>query len=162
MGVCGVRRGYEGSDQTSAILFQNTFENTVDDAIIMQGLPGTFFGPITAFGGGLSREFGRVGTRGMMMGSSGDVLGSGETVLGGDSVFSDGDWFWRGDLWFYVRKHNVRLPDQFLALVRERQYLMPAEKEPELGILAQKLQDCLMVGDDFPTEQPQRWRLNGL
>ncbi|MFI2357061.1 pentapeptide repeat-containing protein [Streptomyces anulatus] len=45
-----------GADLTNAILFQNTFKITVDDATIMQGLTGTVFGPITAFEGGLSRE----------------------------------------------------------------------------------------------------------
>ncbi|MGW7091492.1 hypothetical protein [Streptomyces sp. NPDC054874] len=85
-----------------------------------------------------------------VMGSSGDVLGSGETVLGGDSIFSDGDWIWRGDLCFYMRKYNVRLPDLFLAHVREKQYLVTAGKEIELRELAQKVQDGLMAGDNFP------------
>ncbi|MFD6472838.1 hypothetical protein ACFWEH_04935 [Streptomyces anulatus] len=85
-----------------------------------------------------------------VMGSSGDVLGSGETILGGDSILSDGDWVWRGDLWFYVRKYNVRLPDPFLARVREKQYLVPAGKEIELRKLAQKVQDSLMAGKRQP------------
>lgn len=45
-----------GADLTNAILFQNTFKITIDDATIMQGLTGTVFGPITALEGGLSRE----------------------------------------------------------------------------------------------------------
>ncbi|QYA94328.1 hypothetical protein KZO11_11750 [Streptomyces anulatus] len=81
-----------------------------------------------------------------VMGSSEDVLGSGKTVLGGDSIYSDGDWIWRGDLWFYVWHHNVRLPEEFLARVRENKYLMPAEKEPELTKIAQKVQDNFMAG----------------
>ncbi|WP_405190937.1 hypothetical protein OG473_26255 [Streptomyces anulatus] len=85
-----------------------------------------------------------------VMGSSGDVLGSGETVLGGDSIFSDGDWVWRGDLCFYMRKYNVRLPDTFLAHVREKQYLVPAEKGTELRNLAEKVQDRLRAGNYFP------------
>ncbi|MEV6438279.1 hypothetical protein ACIOJG_30275 [Streptomyces anulatus] len=85
-----------------------------------------------------------------VMGSSGDVLGSGETVLGGDSIFGDGDWVWRGDLCFYMRKYNVRLPDTFLAHVREKQYLVPAEKGTELRNLAQKVHDRLRAGNYFP------------
>ncbi|MFJ6613632.1 pentapeptide repeat-containing protein [Streptomyces sp. NPDC091289] len=45
-----------GADLTNAILFQNTFKVTVDDATIIQGLTGTVFGPITAFEGRSSRE----------------------------------------------------------------------------------------------------------
>ncbi|MDQ0698528.1 hypothetical protein ACH4MN_28585 [Streptomyces anulatus] len=85
-----------------------------------------------------------------VMGSSGDILGSGETVLGGDSIFSDGDWVWRGDLCFYMRKYNVRLPDIFLSHVREKQYLVPAEKGNELRDLAQKVQDGLKAGKNLP------------
>ncbi|MEU4178521.1 hypothetical protein [Streptomyces sp. NPDC026589] len=81
-----------------------------------------------------------------VMGSSEDVMGSGETVLGGDSIYSDGEWIWRGDLCFYVRKYNVRLPEEFLSRMREKQYLMPAENEPELRRLAQKVHDSLTAG----------------
>ncbi|MGQ4713851.1 hypothetical protein ACUN22_09210 [Streptomyces anulatus] len=85
-----------------------------------------------------------------VMGSSEDILGSDETVLGGDSIFGDGDWVWRGDLCFYMRKYSVRLPDTFLAHVREKQYLVPAEKATELRNLAQKVQDRLKAGNYFP------------
>ncbi|MFD4234983.1 hypothetical protein [Streptomyces sp. NPDC058542] len=93
-----------------------------------------------------------------VMGSSEDVLGSDETALGGDSIFSDGDWIWRGDLCFYMRKYNVRLPDAFLAHAREKQYLMPAGKEIELRELAQKVQDDLMAGNSSPRSHTDRGR----
>ncbi|MFJ9507715.1 hypothetical protein ACIRPZ_28475 [Streptomyces anulatus] len=96
-----------------------------------------------------------------VMGSSGDILGSGETILGGDSVLSDGDWVWRGDLWFYVWKHNARLPDPFLARAREKQYLVPAGKEVELRNLAQKVQDDLMAGQQFPPSSHTIRKQNG-
>ncbi|MFJ9183711.1 hypothetical protein OG582_12485 [Streptomyces anulatus] len=85
-----------------------------------------------------------------VMGFSGDVLGSDETILGGDSILSDGDWVWRGDLWFYVRKYYVRLPDPFLARVREKQYLVPSGKEIELRKMAQKIHDDLTAGQQLP------------
>ncbi|MFJ6613630.1 hypothetical protein ACIQPT_25505 [Streptomyces sp. NPDC091289] len=78
-----------------------------------------------------------------VMGSSQDILGSGETVLSGDSIFSDGDWIWRGDLWFYVRKHYVRLPDEFLARMREKQYAIPAENDLELWEISREVHDGL-------------------
>ncbi|MFI9030776.1 hypothetical protein [Streptomyces sp. NPDC053560] len=75
-----------------------------------------------------------------VMGSSEDVLGTGKTILGGDSILSDGEWLWRGDLWFYVRTHHVKLPDEFLAHVRENDYFMPAEDEPRLVEIAKYVQ----------------------
>ncbi|MER8085406.1 hypothetical protein ABTZ57_09735 [Streptomyces sp. NPDC094048] len=71
-----------------------------------------------------------------VMGSSEDVLGSGKTVLGGDSIFSDGDWIWRADLWFYVRTHRVELPEEFLARIRQHDYLVPAENETQMMEIA--------------------------
>ncbi|MFF4081034.1 hypothetical protein ACFYZN_16760 [Streptomyces sp. NPDC001777] len=67
-----------------------------------------------------------------ILGSSTDVLGTGKTTLGGDSIFSDGEWIWRGDLWFYVRTHHVELPEEFLARIRQHDYLVPAEDEPRM------------------------------
>ncbi|MFJ8968391.1 hypothetical protein ACIRJ3_05770 [Streptomyces anulatus] len=93
-----------------------------------------------------------------VMGSSRDVLGSDETVLGGDSIFSDGDWIWRGDLCFYMRKYNVRLPDAFLAHVRDNKYLMPTGKVLELRELAQKVQDGLLAGTSSPRSHTDRGR----
>lgn len=75
-----------------------------------------------------------------VMGSSEDVLGSGKTVLGGDSIFTDGEWLWRGDLWFYVWTHQVKLPDEFLTRMRENDYLVPAENEPQLVEIAKYVQ----------------------
>ncbi|NXY96853.1 pentapeptide repeat-containing protein [Streptomyces sp. BR123] len=45
-----------GADLTNAVLFQNTFEVTVDDSTVVRGLTGTVFGPITVFDGGSLRE----------------------------------------------------------------------------------------------------------
>ncbi|MFH9133078.1 hypothetical protein [Streptomyces sp. NPDC017524] len=95
-----------------------------------------------------------------VMGSSEDVMGSGETVLGGDSIHSDGAWIWRGDLCFYLRKYHVRLPNTFLAHVREKQYSMSAGKEIELRKLAQKVQDDLTAGNNSPSKHTNQ-RPNG-
>ncbi|MFF8504034.1 hypothetical protein ACF07L_25760 [Streptomyces anulatus] len=78
-----------------------------------------------------------------VMGSSKDVLGSGKSILGGDSIYSDGEWIWRGDLWFYVWTHNVRLPKEFISLMRQNGYAMPAENDSELARLAQLVHDKL-------------------
>ncbi|MET9926245.1 MULTISPECIES: hypothetical protein [unclassified Streptomyces] len=78
-----------------------------------------------------------------VMGSSADVMGSERTILGGDSIFSDGEWIWRGDLWFYLRTYHVRLPAEFLAHARNNNYVMPAEDEAQLTMLAKSIQKKL-------------------
>ncbi|MEU5239999.1 hypothetical protein ACH4UR_33180 [Streptomyces lydicus] len=66
------------------------------------------------------------------MGTVGDVLGSNERILGGDSVFTDGEWVWRGDLWFYLSRYHVRLPDGLPTRVREQGYTLPVVDEARL------------------------------
>jgi hypothetical protein len=77
-----------------------------------------------------------------VMGVARDVLGSDERILGGDSLFTDGEWIWRGDLWFYLRKYHVRLPEEFIARVREQSYTVPElslDRLAELSTEATKL-----------------------
>lgn len=66
------------------------------------------------------------------MGVVADLLGSSERVLGGDSIFTDGAWVWRGDLWFYVSRHHLRLPGEFLDSVRASGYRPPAVGHEDL------------------------------
>lgn len=60
------------------------------------------------------------------MGVIGDVLGSDYRIVGGDSIFTDGEWVWRGDLWFYVHRYHVSLPEEFLEKVRSHNYEVPS------------------------------------
>ena len=78
-----------------------------------------------------------------VMGSSEDALGSGKTILGGDSIYTGCEWLWRGDLWFYVRTHHVKLPEEFLTQIRESDYAVPAENEPQLIEIAKCVQKNL-------------------
>ena len=57
---------------------------------------------------------------------SDDVFDSSQQVLGGPSVLTDGDWMWRDDLAHYVERHRVTPPAEFLALIRERHYIVPS------------------------------------
>ncbi|WP_411143417.1 hypothetical protein [Streptomyces sp. x-80] len=77
------------------------------------------------------------------MGTVGDILGSDERILGGDSVFTDGEWIWRGDLWFYLGRYHVRLPDEFVTRVREQRYALPALDEARLIALSDELHEIL-------------------
>jgi hypothetical protein len=61
-----------------------------------------------------------------MMDIQDDVLDSSQRpIMNGSSIATDGDWLWRNDLAYYVRRHNVALPDEFLQLIRQRNYTVP-------------------------------------
>ncbi len=66
------------------------------------------------------------------MDSAADVFDRSRQLLGGPTTLTDGDWLWRDDLAHYVRRHNVRLPDDFLRLIRERHYIVPDVDEAVL------------------------------
>jgi hypothetical protein len=53
-------------------------------------------------------------------------------IMNGSSIATDGDWLWRDDLAYYVRRHNVALPDEFLQLIRQRNYTVPDVDEAVL------------------------------
>jgi hypothetical protein len=73
-----------------------------------------------------------------MMDVADDVFDTSRQILNGSSVLTDGDWLWRLDLPYYVQRHHVRLPDQFLALIRERQYVVPEREIPLLRSCSQE------------------------
>jgi len=47
------------------------------------------------------------------------------------SVRTDGTWAWTSTTAFYVAKHDLELPPEFLAHVRERKFRMPSKAELE-------------------------------
>lgn len=55
---------------------------------------------------------------------------------GCSSLLTDGLWLWRQDLSHYVRRHHVRLPDEFILHIRSNLYLPPVLSEAELVALA--------------------------
>jgi hypothetical protein len=63
---------------------------------------------------------------------SDDVFDSSRQVMGGPSILTDGDWYWRDDLAYYVEWHDVAPPDDFLALIRRRHYIVPDVAEQRL------------------------------
>jgi hypothetical protein len=60
-----------------------------------------------------------------MIDTAKDVFSNGERIINGSSILTDGVWLWRRDLQYYVRQHNVRLPEEFLADIRSSQYEVP-------------------------------------
>ena len=60
------------------------------------------------------------------------VQGVQNGILGGPSTLTDGDWIWRDDFAYYVARHNVIVPAEFLDLIRQRRYVVPEVDEPTL------------------------------
>jgi hypothetical protein len=67
---------------------------------------------------------------------SDDVFDRSRQIMGGPSTLTDGDWIWRDDLAYYVARHNVIVPAEFLELIRRRQYVVPDVDEPTLDRIA--------------------------
>jgi hypothetical protein len=61
-----------------------------------------------------------------------DVFDRSRQILGGPTTRTDGDYLWRDDLAYYVERHNVALPDDFLRLIRARHYIVPDLDDPTL------------------------------
>ncbi|MEU3422759.1 hypothetical protein AB0F39_30130 [Streptomyces murinus] len=74
------------------------------------------------------------------MGVVDDVLGSDENIMGGGSLYTDGEWIWRGDLWFYVSRHHVVLPDDFRSKAESLDYAVPSVEQERLMTLTDELQ----------------------
>jgi hypothetical protein len=69
-----------------------------------------------------------------------DALGSGKEVVGGGSLLTDGEWIWRGDLWFYVSRHHVLLPDDFHVKAASLGYVIPSVEQKHLKVLTDEVQ----------------------
>ncbi len=56
-----------------------------------------------------------------------DVLDRAAGPIGSPDILTDGEWAWPGDLPYYVEKHNVALPTEFLEHLRQRNFKAPIE-----------------------------------
>ncbi|MFF4277073.1 hypothetical protein [Streptomyces sp. NPDC001536] len=72
------------------------------------------------------------------MGARRDILTGAELILGADSIRTDGDWLWREDLHYYFSRYHVRLPEEFIALIRERRYEVPQLSAEQLRELSEE------------------------
>ncbi|WP_030490676.1 hypothetical protein [Micromonospora chokoriensis] len=64
-------------------------------------------------------------------------------VMNGSTVMTDGDWLWRKDLAYYLRRHRIALPEEFLAIIRERNYVVPSRSVPELTACSRQAGDLM-------------------
>ncbi|KAB1162258.1 hypothetical protein F6X68_00850 [Micromonospora sp. AMSO12t] len=77
-----------------------------------------------------------------MMDLADDPFDSTRQIMNGSTIRTDGDWLWRDDLAYHVHRHRVALPDEFLALIRERRYTVPHRDEEllrERSLVAEEL-----------------------
>jgi hypothetical protein len=82
-----------------------------------------------------------------MMDSQNDVLdATARGVINGSSILTDGEWLWREDYAYYVRRHNVVVPEGLLTTIRQRDYTVPAVPESVLIDLC-KQASSLAFGD---------------
>ncbi|MFI5929592.1 hypothetical protein ACIA3K_26960 [Micromonospora sp. NPDC051543] len=72
-----------------------------------------------------------------------DAFDSTRQVMNGSTVVTDGDWLWRKDLAYYVGRHRIALPQDFLALIRERDYVVPPRGVPELTACSRQARELM-------------------
>ncbi|MEU8213747.1 hypothetical protein AB0B85_31610 [Micromonospora sp. NPDC049044] len=72
-----------------------------------------------------------------------DAFDATRQLMNGSTVMTDGDWLWRKDLAYYVRSHRVAVPEDFLALIRERDYVVPPRGVPELTSCSRQARDLM-------------------
>ena len=54
-----------------------------------------------------------------------DVINPENGTSGISSSYSDGTWLWPGDLAYYVKNYNVKLPAEFISTMRESNWGVP-------------------------------------
>ncbi|MCX4641475.1 hypothetical protein [Streptomyces sp. NBC_01446] len=59
------------------------------------------------------------------MGAERDVITDDVWITGAGSLITDGTWMWPVELVHYVRRHHVALPDEFVAHIRNQNYISP-------------------------------------
>ncbi|GGQ44651.1 hypothetical protein GCM10010166_11500 [Couchioplanes caeruleus subsp. azureus] len=52
--------------------------------------------------------------------------------MNGPTLLTDGDWLWRKDFPYYVRYRRVAVPEDFLTVIRERDYVVPDRQVAEM------------------------------
>ncbi len=58
-------------------------------------------------------------------GTSIDVINPENGTAGVPSDYTDGIWLWPGDLSYYVRNYNLKLPDEFVLTMKQNHWRVP-------------------------------------
>ena len=62
-------------------------------------------------------------------GISEDVINPEKGNAGVLSEYTDGTWLWRGDLSYYVKNYNLKLPDEFIETMKKNNWKVPVTLE---------------------------------
>ena len=54
-----------------------------------------------------------------------DIINPAKGTAGVISDYTDGTWLWPGDLSYYVKNYNVKLPDEFIATMVQNKWIVP-------------------------------------
>ena len=73
-----------------------------------------------------------------MMDIANDPFDPTRQILSGSTVLTDGDWLWREDFAYFVQRHRVAVPKDLLALIRQRDYVVPARDVSVLTACSQE------------------------
>jgi hypothetical protein len=68
-----------------------------------------------------------------------DVLNPCSGRMTSPDMVTDGVWLWPGELPYYVGKHGVELPAEFVAHMRQNDWVVPAVSEAEERELCDRL-----------------------
>ena len=58
-------------------------------------------------------------------GISKDIINPERGSAGTSSKYTDGVWIWRGDLSYYVRRYNLKLPENFIKTMKNNKWKVP-------------------------------------
>ena len=75
-----------------------------------------------------------------------DVFAPEMKLMNGPSIATDGEYYWRLDLAHYVGRRNLTLPQDFLAEIRHRHYIVPDVDEATLERITVEVHPLLFWG----------------
>lgn len=81
-----------------------------------------------------------------------DYFGTGALIDGGLSICTDGEWVWRADLAYYVDRHNVLVPGEFLNVIRASEYRVPECTDEVLDRCMESVTDVVLSRHAPPWE----------
>ncbi len=82
-----------------------------------------------------------------MMDVEDNPFNAAQQILNGSTMLTDGEWLWRKDFSFYVRNHDVSVPPEFLAAIRNHAYIIPEVPEDRLIAIANEA-EWYALGND--------------
>jgi len=75
-----------------------------------------------------------------------DPFEPGRQIMNGSTVLTDGDWLWRKDFAYFVERHRVDVPVDFLHLMRSRGFTVPPRDFPTLAACSAQARQLMFWG----------------